>query len=140
MNNTIKRTERGWVGHFICAEKCRFRRNTLLELGRLRVIVSTVGDMHSNDAIQKILGVKAGDPEEIGYQRHYETMAFHAHKDGDYWDSDVQKEVSGIASRWSLRVDKSNGRRVDNLANDMHENYVAEITSQMLDGTLKVTA
>jgi hypothetical protein len=96
--------------------------------------------MHSNDAVRNIRGVKGGDPEEIGHQRHYETMAFLARKDGAYWDTDVKKEVSGITSRWSLRWSKSNMRRIDNLANDMHENYAAEVASQMLDGTLKVTA
>lgn len=130
MNNTIKRTERGWAGHSICAGNCRFRRNTLLELGNFRVVVITIGDMHPNDAARK----------EIGNQCHYKTMAFLARKDGAYWDADEKKEVSGIASRWSLRWSKSNMRRIDNLANDMHENYAAEVASQMLDGTLKVTA
>jgi hypothetical protein len=96
--------------------------------------------MRSNDAVRNIRGVKGNDPEEIGHQRHYETMAFLARKDGAYWDTDVTKEVSGIASRWSLRWSKSNRHRIDNLANDMHENYVYKVTSQMLDGTLKVAA
>ncbi len=60
----MKRTERGWAGHFICAERCRFRRNTLLEIGDMAIVVSTVGAMMSRGEDK---------PETIGHERYYET-------------------------------------------------------------------
>ncbi len=69
----IKRTERGWAGHFICGDRCRFRRNTLLEFGDVRIIVSTVGAMYVD-----------GKLDSIGVDRYYETMAFHAEHDGQW--------------------------------------------------------
>jgi hypothetical protein len=69
----VKRTERGWGGYFICAKYCRFRRNTLLQYGDRRIVVSTVGNYHTQD----------GKLETIGaFGRYYETMAFEAQKEG----------------------------------------------------------
>lgn len=88
----VKITYRGWVGHFICAHSCRFRLNTLIEYGDKRVVVSTVGLME--DPLDK------DGFREIGFNRHYETMAFIALRNGDFWDADVKQQVY-FDSPWS---------------------------------------
>ena len=117
----VKRTERGWAGHFICAENCKFRRNTLLECGDIKIVVSTVGAMYLN-----------GKLEEIGCNRHYETMAFHVDKSsGEYKDADVSREVS-FDSNWALKWHKDGF--IDNEANEMHEAVVKELSDKMSRG------
>jgi hypothetical protein len=109
-----KTTERGWAGHYICANYCKFRRNTLVECGARRVVVSTVGSYfppHSE-------GV-----EQIGLDRYYETMVFEAKYEEPYWEADVQKEVE-FGSTW--RIDTIS-HDTDKLANEMHETVVNEI-------------
>lgn len=119
----VKRTERGWPGHFIGGRMCMFRRNTLLECDGVRIVVSTVGDYHP---------FPDKPAEEIGYRRHYETMVFRAEFDGHYWDANACEEIVP-SSPWSIY-----GMRpgVDNEANDMHEAVVSEMTAKMLGGLL----
>ncbi len=120
----VIRTERGWAGHFICAQSCRFRRNTLLAYKRIKIVVSTVGCMELD-----------GKFETIGHNRHFETMAFHADpKDKRYSDANVSKQVS-FDSDWAIAdVD------ADDKANEMHEAVVSEITLKLLQGEkFKVT-
>jgi len=119
---STKRTERGWGGHFICGDRCRFRRNTLLEYGDIRIVVSTVGMMFLRDA---------GAPENIGHNRLYETMAFHAQESGPYLDADVTRQVHFDAPR-SIPSPHREGN--DNLANDMHDAVVAEIGARIEKG------
>lgn len=118
----VTKTERGWAGHFICAERCAFHRNTLLECGEVRIVVSTVGKFRSS--FDKEI-------ETIGCDRYYETMAFHAQLDeGIYWDADVAREV-GFDSQWTvdhLEV------YADAEANAMHEAVVSEIAENMAQG------
>jgi len=113
----VIRTERGWAGHFICAKDCLFRRNTLLEYEETKIVVSTVGNMLID-----------GEISEIGYERYFETMAFHAVFEYPYWDADVSREV-GFDSNWSLGKDVN-----DNDVNDMHEAVVNEITEKLKKG------
>ena len=79
--NGVEVAERGWAGHFICADKCRFRRNTLLTYKDRKWVVSTVGAMYVNFEL-----------DTIGAYRYFETMAFWA-KDDQYNDADVRREI-----------------------------------------------
>lgn len=120
----VIRTERGWAGHFICADRCRFRRNTLLTYNDIKIVVSSVGLMEID-----------GKFEPVGAERHFETMAFHADKnDNRYFDADVNKQIY-FDSDWAIaEVD------ADDKANEMHEAVVLEITNKLLAGwTFPVT-
>lgn len=114
----VSRVERGWGGHFICASRCQFRRNTLLSYKDIKIVVSTVGLMEVN-----------GKFEQIGLNRYYETMAFHANaNDTRYYDADVSREIS-FESPWAIsKLD------ADDKANIMHENVVEEISNKLKDG------
>ena len=117
-NHFVKRTERGWAGHFISADKCRFRRNTLLEYNDIAIIVSTVGLLYYNDEIQT-----------VGHKRYFETMVFHTNKeDKRYKDADVTKQVY-FDNEWAI-----NEIDADDKANEMHEAVVSEITEKLLKG------
>lgn len=118
----VKRVERGWAGHFICSNRCRFRRNTLLEYQNKKIVVSSVGLMESAD--------RAGFTK-IGIDRHYETMCWHADlTDIRYYDIDVQRPVY-FDSPWAIaEID------ADDKANDMHEAVVNEISNKLIQGVL----
>lgn len=113
----VIRTERGWAGHFIAANRCWFRRNTLLTYNDIRIVVSTVGLMDVD-----------GKFEKIGLDRYFETMAFHADKNKRYFDADVSKQVY-FDSDWAIsEID------ADDKANEMHESVVAEISTKLEQG------
>jgi len=124
MTRTVTKQERGWAGHFICAHRCQFRRNTLLTCGDIRLVVSTVGLM------EDVLSGEDGRWAKIGCDRYYETMVFHAKHDGRYWDADVSREVS-FDSPWA--VNKVDG---DDIANDQHEVVVAELSNKLEKGLI----
>ena len=120
----VIRQERGWAGHFICSNSCRFRRNTLLTYNDIRIVVSTVGLMERD-----------GKFETIGHNRHFETMAFHSDPtDKRYYDANVSKQVY-FDSDWAIAEQDA-----DDKANEMHEAVVLEITNKLLAGeTFPVT-
>ncbi len=118
----IKRTERGWAGHFICASRCRFRRNTLLEYKNIKIVISTVGLMESFDN-------KENKFEEVGLNRYFETMVFHANlNDTRYYDIDVEKQISFDSNWFISEID------ADDKANIMHKNVINEISENLLQG------
>ena len=118
--NKIKTSERGWGCHFICADRCRFRRNTLIEYNDIKIVVSTVGLMNKPE----------GEGFDIiGYNRYYETRAFHSDPtDERYHDIDVERDIS-FDSPWSIsEID------ADDKANDMHNAVVFEICDKLKKG------
>lgn len=117
----VKRIERGWAGHYCCAQRCLFRRNTLLEYGNTKVVVSSVGAMYLD-----------GKLTEIGGGRHYETMAFYVDEtSGEYKDADVSREIY-FDSKGAMKWHKDG--YPDNEANEMHEAVVKELTEKMQRG------
>lgn len=110
----VKRTERGWAGHFIAADRCQFRRNTLLEYGDKKWVVSTVG---------RYIPISTNMIDTIGYNRYFETKAFEAMFDKGYWECNVEKDID-FSSPWA--IDHS-GYMADEEANEMHERVVEEL-------------
>lgn len=118
----VTRAERGWIGHFILADRCRFRRNTLLERGDVCIVVSTVGLLW-DDREQRFV--------TVGCNRYFETRAFHAKADDErFRDPDIGREIA-VTSLCSIA-----DLNADDLANKMHEQVVAELTSRLQRGEL----
>ena len=118
----VKRTERGWAGHFCLSYRCEYHRNTLLEYNGVKVVVSTVGrlreDMISNTYM------------EVGRDRYFETMAFIAEENDKYNDADVTRQVS-FDAKWCLP-----SPYMELEADAMHEDVVMELSKRLVDGTL----
>lgn len=132
--NGVKITERGWAGHFICADKCKFRRNSLLEYGDKKWIVSTVGAMPQSEVLRKIPEFCSENGfETIGYERYYETMVFEAEEctekgsDCIYLDANVSEQID-FDSEWAIdHIDFG----TDQEANDMHDAVVMELVEKI---------
>jgi hypothetical protein len=118
----VKRTERGWGGHYILADRCLFRRNTLLVYDDIKIVVSTVGAMFTYKN-----GVR--EFETIGNNHYFETVAFHVDKDDTkYYDADIKRQIY-FTSPWKIKE-----LDADDRANDMHENVCSEIEQRLIDG------
>ena len=117
----VKRTERGWAGHFCCSYRCEYHRNTLLEYNGMKVVVSTVG---------RLRNMKSHDYEELGHGIYFETMAFMADENDKYNDADVDRQVS-FDSNWCLPYPN-----MELEADAMHEDVVKELSKRLVDGTL----
>lgn len=120
----VKRTERGWAGHFCLAYRCEYHRNTLLEYNGVKVVVSTVGRLRQDPL--------SNHYTEIGCGRHFETMAFLAKENDKYNDADVSKEV-GFSSIGCL---PSPDMELE--AEEMHEEVVKEISERMVNNNLEI--
>jgi len=128
MKNKVKRTERGWGGHFCCCDDCLFRRNTLLEYKDIKIVVSTVGLLKNYKWYETKNDKDISRFITIGIDRYFETMAFHANNDKRYCDADVSKQIN-FDSPWAIsELD------ADDKANDMHEKVVEEISDKLLNG------
>ena len=118
----LKITERGWAGHFCLAYNCQLRRNTLIQYGNIRVVVSTLGLCRDK---------QEGKFITIGIDRYYETMVFKAILIGNiYWDADVTKQID-IKGKWRIGHYEFNA---DKEANDMHKRIVEEIKERIKKG------
>lgn len=122
----VKRTERGWAGHFCCSYRCEYHRNTLLEYNGMKVVVSTVGRLRKGRTRKQYV--------EIGHGRYFETRAFIANENDKYNDADVTKEVVFNAN-WDL---PSPIMILE--ADAMHEDVVTELSQRLVDGTLVLTS
>lgn len=129
MEEKVKRTERGWCGHFIGGADCMYHRNTLLEYGEQKVVVSTIGHYLPRNKRQEYWKHGKMDFEMVGRDRYFETMAFLA-DDSQYHDADVTKEI-GFSSNWEL--DKPD---MEMEADAMHDTVCDEIAEDMVNGTL----
>lgn len=120
----VKITERGWAGHLIFADACKFRRNTLLEYKDKKWIVSTAGAMPAN---KYSLEKNENGFTTIGLGRYYETMAFEAKKEGIYYEADVEKQLD-FESKWYIGNCNFN---TDQQANEMHDKVVEELIEKI---------
>ena len=114
----IKRTERGWAGHFVCGPRCNWHRNTLVqdEKGRY-IVISSIGALPILDSNGDRIGFAP-----IGVCRYYETMVFVAKREGLFIEADVGQQRSVGNLKWY--VNKEPNGRTDLEAEEIHENHV----------------
>ena len=124
----VEITYRGWPGHFIAARYCIFRLNTLVRVGEVRYVVSTVG----NEQVRSSLIGKWEQEPVGGPNTFYETMAFRAALRDGYWDQESGHSVH-LNGKWRVdHIDLTS----DAEAQEMHESAVKEIVDRILNGEL----
>lgn len=119
--NMVKRTERGWAGHYICADQCMFKRHTLLEFKGINIIVSTVGQQFRTNNHKPVM---------VGSGRFYETLVFKA----KYSDSTPKMLIANV----NEQIEFDSNWMIENPhkhleANQMHEDVVSEIMYKMIN-------
>lgn len=131
---SVKITERGWPGHFCCAGRCLFHRNTLLEYKDKKVVVSTVGRLQRSVYDIKRIPINGFNEyfDTVGFDRYFETMAFMAKENDKFKDADVSKQVF-FDSNWQL-----NDPDAEIEANEMHDAVVKEIATDLISNRLRI--
>lgn len=118
----VKRTERGWRGHFVGSHQCLFSRNTLIETEETKYIVSTIGAYYPE-------GLEKGCSPLGGGSRYYETMIFEAKQNENYWDVDIEKQfVIPDGCNWYIDTITYES---DKEANDNHDEIVSTVQSML---------
>ena len=120
----VKITERGWAAHHICRDRCLFHRNTLIEYGDKKWIVSTVGNLRVN---------KKWD--SVGHERWYETKAWQTKEEDGYLEIDVFNPIdfNSDCGLYAKTVEELFEKYPcpDNVANDMHDAVVVELAEKI---------
>lgn len=62
-----------------------------------------------------------GPSQEIGFNRYYETMIFHAQFEDPYWEADVQRQID-VGVPWTIAEPVKPDS--DLKANEMHEQNI----------------
>ena len=131
---TIVKTERGWPGHYDGWHYCGFRRNTLVECGDIKIVVSTIGNFCPDVRYGMDGFCSDTSPEKISL---YETVCFMATQFVCYLDADKDKKLS-LPILGDMNIPKGTpfSMDLDNRANEMHDNVVFEVTRLITSGKI----
>ena len=120
----VIRTERGWAAHSQVSDKCRFHRNTLLELSTLRYIVSTVGLLTDCGVVKPL----------DGENTYIETCVFEAWRTtiSGLWVIDPDKEFF-VKANTQIKLNSVNEINLGLWlsGDEMHECVVSELIGIM---------
>lgn len=121
-----KITYRGWPGHYILGHRCVFRLNTLIECGKKRVVVSTVGELLSREGSPgKVLCEPLGPTGGPGNgDRYYEIYVREARREHGWWEADFSRPVK-------FRGRRAFGKTEERQAQNAHYRVVAQIAKRL---------